>query len=42
LRGVEGEGGQAAVVVETPKGRLSIPYAGIERARLVPQIAWRK
>jgi ribosome maturation factor RimP len=42
LRGVEGEGGQAAVVVETSKGRLSIPYAGIERARLVPQIAWRK
>ena len=42
LRGVEGEGGQALVVVDTPKGTLSIPFAGIERARLVPQIQWRK
>ena len=39
LRGIE-DGD--VVVVETAKGRLSIPLAGIERARLVPQIQWRK
>ena len=30
------------VRVTTAKGTLSIPLAGIERARLVPQIQWRK
>ena len=38
LRGYEGD----VVLVETAKGALSIPFAGIERARLVPQIQWRK
>ncbi len=38
LRGLEDD----VVLVETAKGRLSIPFAGIERARLVPQIQWRK
>jgi ribosome maturation factor RimP len=38
LRGFEDDG----VLVETAKGRLSIPLPGIERARLVPQIQWRK
>ncbi len=38
LRGLEGD----VVLVETAKGSLSIPFAGIERARLVPQIQWRK
>ena len=38
LRGYEGD----VVLVETAKGTLSIPFAGIERARLVPQIQWRK
>lgn len=38
LRGFEDD----VVLVETAKGKLSIPLAGIERARLVPQIQWRK
>jgi len=38
LRGVEDD----VVLLGTPKGTLSIPFAGIERARLVPQIQWRK
>ena len=38
LRGLDDD----VVLVETAKGRLSIPIAGIERARLVPQIQWRK
>jgi ribosome maturation factor RimP len=38
LRGLEGD----AARVETAKGVLSIPIAGIERARLVPRIDWRK
>lgn len=38
LRGLEDD----VVLVETAKGKLSIPFAGIERARLVPQIQWRK
>ena len=38
LRGCEGD----VVLVDTAKGALSIPFAGIERARLVPQIQWRK
>ena len=39
LRGLE-DGD--VVVVETAKGRHSIPLEGIERARLVPQLQWRK
>jgi ribosome maturation factor RimP len=38
LRGLDG--GKA--VVETAKGTLSLPLEGIERARLVPRIDWRK
>ena len=38
LHGVEDD----VVLLGTPKGTLSIPFAGIERARLVPQIQWRK
>jgi ribosome maturation factor RimP len=38
LRGVEDD----VVLLGTPEGTLSIPFAGIERARLVPQIQWRK
>lgn len=42
LQGVAGDGGAATVTVDTAKGRLSIPFDGIERARLVPRIEWRK
>jgi len=42
LRGVQGEGGEPLVLVDTPSGPRSIPFSGIERARLVPQIEWRK
>lgn len=38
LRGVD----EDRVLVETAKGRQAIPFEGIERARLVPQIQWRK
>jgi ribosome maturation factor RimP len=38
LRGVDGD----AVVLETAKGTLRVPLEGIERARLVPKIEWRK
>ena len=38
LRGLEGDSAR----VETAKGVLVIPIAGIERARLVPRIDWRK
>ncbi len=38
LRGCE----DGAVLVETAKGVLSIPLAGIDKARLVPKIEWRK
>ena len=38
LRGLEGD----AARFETAKGVLVIPIAGIERARLVPKIDWRK
>jgi ribosome maturation factor RimP len=38
LRGCE----DGAVLVETAKGVLSIPLAGIDKARLVPRIEWRK
>jgi ribosome maturation factor RimP len=38
LRGCE----DGAVLVETAKGVLTIPLAGIEKARLVPRIEWRK
>ncbi|HVE48268.1 MAG TPA: ribosome maturation factor RimP [Casimicrobiaceae bacterium] len=41
LQGVTSEAGNALVIVVTPKGTLSIPFAGIERARLVPKIEWR-
>jgi ribosome maturation factor RimP len=41
LRGVDAAGGEAMIVVETAKGTLTIPFAGIERARLVPRIEWR-
>ncbi len=38
LRGCE----DGAVLVETAKGVLTIPLAGIGKARLVPKIEWRK
>jgi ribosome maturation factor RimP len=38
LRGLEDD----VVLVETAKGRLEIRLPEIERARLVPQIQWRK
>jgi len=38
LRGCE----DGAVLVETAKGLLSIPLTGIDKARLVPKIEWRK
>ena len=38
LRGCE----DGAVLVETAKGLLSIPLAGIDKARLVPKIEWRR
>lgn len=42
LRGVQGEPGSETVLVENAKGVLEIPYAGIDKARLVPRIEWRK
>lgn len=42
LRGVQGEPGGESVLVETAKGVQEIPYAGIDKARLVPRIEWRK
>lgn len=38
LRGLDG----GAAIVETAKGTLRVPLEGIERARLVPKIEWRK
>jgi ribosome maturation factor RimP len=38
LRGCE----DGAVVIETAKGIRTIPLAGIDKARLVPKIEWRK
>jgi ribosome maturation factor RimP len=38
LRGLEGD----AVRFETAKGVATIPLSGIERARLIPKIEWRK
>jgi len=38
LRGVEG----ANVLVETETGVRTIPFAAIDRGRLVPKIEWRK
>jgi len=42
LRGLQALAEGDAAVVETAKGLVTIPIAGIERARLVPKIAWRK
>jgi len=42
LRGVAGGAGGDRVLVETAKGVLEIPFAGIDKARLVPRIEWRK
>ncbi|MCC6867532.1 MAG: ribosome maturation factor RimP [Burkholderiales bacterium] len=42
LRGVQGGAGGDRVLVETAKGVQEIPFAGIEKARLVPRIEWRK
>jgi ribosome maturation factor RimP len=39
LRGCDEDG---AVLIETATGLRSIPLAGIDRARLVPKIEWRK
>jgi ribosome maturation factor RimP len=38
---IEGADGDT-VRLRTAKGSLSLPFAQIERARLVPQIQWRK
>ena len=38
LRGCE----DGAVLIETAKGMRTIPLGGIEKARLVPRIEWRK
>ena len=38
LRGCD----EGAVLIETATGLRSIPLAGIDRARLVPKIEWRK
>ena len=38
LRGLHGE----STVIQTAKGTHTIPLSGIERARLVPRIEWRK
>jgi len=38
LRGCE----NGAVLIETAKGMRTIPLGGIEKARLVPRIEWRK
>jgi len=42
LRGVAGGPGGDRVLVETAKGVQEIPFAGIDKARLVPRIEWRK
>jgi ribosome maturation factor RimP len=42
LRGLDAGAEGDAVLVETAKGLQSIPLAGIDRARLVPKIEWRK
>jgi len=38
LRGLEGD----AIVLETETGVRTVPLAGIDKARLVPKIEWRK
>jgi ribosome maturation factor RimP len=38
LRGCEA----GAVLIETVKGMVTIPFSGIGKARLVPKIQWRK
>ncbi len=38
LRGVDNED----VLLDTPAGRKSFPFAAIDKARLVPKIEWRK
>jgi ribosome maturation factor RimP len=38
LRGIEGE----SVLVETETGVRTVPFAAIDRGRLVPKIEWRK
>jgi ribosome maturation factor RimP len=38
LRGVDGD----AARIETAKGVVAIPLSGVERARLIPKIEWRK
>ena len=38
LRGIEGD----SVLVETEAGVRTVPFAVIDRARLVPKIEWRK
>jgi len=43
VKGVlRGCGEDGAVLIETATGLRSIPLAGIDRARLVPKIEWRK
>lgn len=42
LRGVKGGPGAEVVLLENAKGVQEIPYAGIDKARLVPRIEWRK
>jgi ribosome maturation factor RimP len=42
LRGIEQGPGGDSVLVETEKGVRTIPFAVIDRARLVPKIEWRK
>lgn len=42
LRGLKAGAEGDAAVVETAKGLHTIPLSGIERARLVPKIEWRK
>ena len=43
VKGVlRGCGEDGAVLIETAAGLRSIPLAGIDRARLVPKIEWRK
>ncbi len=42
LRGTQDGPGGDRVLVETAKGVQEIPFAGIDKARLVPRIEWRK
>ena len=38
LKGVDAH----AVLIDTPRGMISLPFEEIERARLIPQIEWRR